>query len=983
MRHSRWRSPALLLAAAASLVQAVYKDEVGHLDYHYELIGVPQIETTLFHRPRTDDRASLLYTLSDVGVVGAVNPGNGAAVWRQVLTDNSTQAGGHLRAADGEDWVVSAYGNSVQAWNALSGRSTWWMDFSGQVRDLELMELTEKGRKDVLVLFEEDDGSATLRRLHGQQGYVVWEFRDHGKDVPLQVSNNIENVFLVSLIGTVPSQGLRVSVHDPATGTKVDDIPLAARGEVSGKEDIITVGGNSASPILAWTDRDTTRIKVNVLGTKTKQEFPLPADTVEVAIHAPHQLQSEPHFLVHSRTKEKHKGEVYHVNLRTNDITRAYELPMLPGLGVFSTSSEGANVYFTRVTEDEVLVFSSESHGVLGRWPNKPAAQGVQAIHGVSEVVKKADDSYAVRSAVVTGADEWVLVRNGETVWSRPEGLSGGVSAVIAEIPQDEELAKTLEQEAAHSSVLSAYINRVKRHVEDLQKLPDYLASVPGRLVSSIVDSDAPAAARGLVRDSFGFSKMAILATRRGSLYALDTGNRGRIIWSAQAFKLPQGQSWDVKGIFVQTDKGLVTVRGSRGDYVIAKIEDGEIVELAPPSESVVVQATAVVDSALGPFLLPVGQDGKVGDLPAAVKPAQTVVVRGSKGTLKGLTWVVDDDDGGAARETVAWEFSPPTGETIVEVAMRAAHDPIAQIGRVLGDRRVRYKYLNPNTAVVAALNEDDSTLTIYLLDTVSGQILSSTKHDGVDGSKGVDCVMAENWFACTFFGYAGAAGQGRLKGYQMVVTDLYESEEANDRGPLGNAANFSSLKPVDAPTEVPLPSQVTQAWILSGPVAALAVTQTRQGISSRQVLGYLTEEHGIVGIPRQMLDPRRTVGRDPTPQEMEAEGLPKYGPVIEADPRQVVTHLRQVFGVKAILTAPAVVESTSLVFAYGVDVFGTRVMPSMTFDMLGKGFDKLTLVGTVASLVLGVTMLRPLVSGAPFLLPTLRRAQSLTCYLY
>ncbi|KAL2757676.1 hypothetical protein ACRALDRAFT_1079806 [Sodiomyces alcalophilus JCM 7366] len=959
MRHSLWRSPALLLlAAAASLVQAVYKDEVGHVDYHYELMGVPQIETTLFHRPRKDDRASLLYTLSDVGVVGAVNPGNGAAVWRQVLTDNSTQEGGHLRAADGEDWVVSAYGNSVQAWNALSGRNTWWMDFSGQIKDLELMEMTGQGRKDVLVLFEEDDGSATLRRLHGQQGSVVWEFRDHGNDVPLQVSNNIESVFLVSLIGTVPSQGLRVSVHDPATGRRIDDIPLAARGEVSGQEDIIMVGGNSASPILAWTDKDTAKIKVNVLGTKTNQEFPLPADTVEVAIHAPHQLQSEPHFLVHSRTNKGNKGEVYHINLKTNDITRAYELPLLPGLGVFSTSSEGANVYFTRVTEDEVLVFSSESHAVLGRWPNKLAAQSLQAVHGVSEVVKKTDQSYAVRSAVVTNADEWVLVRNGETGWRRPEGLSGGVAAVIAEIPKDEELAKTLEQEA-HSSILSAYIHRVKRHMKDLERLPEYLASVPGRFLSSILDSDAPATPSGLARDSFGFNQVAILATKRGSIYALNTGDRGRMIWAIHAFELPRGQLWDVKGIFVQNDKGLVTVRGSRGDYVIAKMENGEIVEVVPPSPSAAVQATAIVDSPLGQFLLPVGLDGKVGDLPASGKPAQTVVVRGSKGELKGLTWVTDD---GAARETVSWEFSPPAGETIVEVATRAAHDPIAQIGRVLGDRRVRYKYLNPNTAVVAGLNAGDSILTMYLLDTVSGQILSSAKHEGVDGSKGVDCVMAENWFACTFFGHhATAAGQG-LKGYQMVVTDLYESDEANDRGPLGSAANFSSLEPVDQPTEAPLPSLVTQAWVLSGPMTALAVTQTRQGISSRQVLAYLPEEHGIVGIPRHVLDPRRTVGRDPTPQEMEAEGLIKYGPVVEVDPRQVVSHLRDVVGVREIVTAPAVVESTSLVFVYGVDVFGTRVSPSMTFDMLGKGFDKLTLIGTVASLVVGVAMLRPYV---------------------
>jgi hypothetical protein len=60
------------------------------------------------------------------------------------------------------------------------------------------------------------------------------------------------------------------------------------------------------------------------------------------------------------------------------------------------------------------------------------------------------------------------------------------------------------------------------------------------------------------------------------------------------------------------------------------------------------------------------------------------------------------------------------------------------------------------------------------------------------------------------------------------------------------------------------------------------------------------------------------------------------------------------------------VVESTSLVFAYGIDVFGTRVAPSFLFDILGKGFNKVSLVATVAGLGLGVMALGPYVSTFP-----------------
>ncbi|KAF5490074.1 ER membrane protein complex subunit 1 [Colletotrichum siamense] len=957
------RLPTLLLAAS-SLVGAVFVDEVGDIDYHHELIGVPQVETTFFHKPRKDDKASLLYSLSDVGVVGAVNPSNGAVVWRQFLTGNITNGGGHLRAAEGEDWVVSAYGNTVQAWNAMSGRSVWWTDFTGDIRDLEVMELTENGRKDVLALFEEDDGSSTLRRLNGKDGSVVFEFHDTSKTVPLQVSNNIEKIFVVSLYGSANSYGVRVSVHDTVDGRRVDDISLGSKGDIQTKEDLLLVGANSASPIIAWTDAAHSKLKVNVLGTKTKQEFTLPADTLEVAIHAPHHLQSEPHFLVHSRTKAGNKGEVYHVNIKNNAITRDHELPLLPGLGAFSTSSEGANVWFTRITEEEVILTSSSSHAILGRWPYKAGTESVSAIHAVSEVIKKAGDNFAVRCAAVTTSDDWLLVRNGEQAWSRPEGLTGGVAAAFSEIPESEDLAKTLEAEA-HSSILSAYIHRVTRHIDDLAYLPDYLASIPQRLVSSITGAEV-SKTEGLSRDAFGFNKLVVLATRRGKLFGLDVGKHGKVIWKLDAFNIPRGSSWDVKGIFVEDAKSHVTVRGFHGEYVVAKTDTGKMVDVMPEGSWAQTQAAAIVDSPSGPWLAPVGVGGAIGDVPAAWAPKQTVVVRGTNGELKGLTYI---DEDGTAKEQVAWEFTPPAGFEIVNIATRPVHDPIASIGRVLGDRKVRYKYLNPNTIVVSTVNAAKSTLSVSLLDSVSGEVLHSTSYEGVDTDKNVECTLSENWFVCTFFGEyalkddAGQPQSGQsLKGYQIVVSDLYESDYANDRGPLGDAANFSSTDPVETPTGAPLPSVISQAWILSAPLAALAVTQTRQGITSRHVLGYLPQSHAIVGLPRQLLEPRRPVGRDPTPAEMEAEGLVRYHPALEIDPRQVITHQRDVIGIQKIITSPTIVESTSLIFSFGVDVFGTRATPSFAFDILGKGFNKISLISTVLALTVGVAVLGPIV---------------------
>ncbi|KAJ9155292.1 ER membrane protein complex subunit 1 [Pleurostoma richardsiae] len=949
---------ALLLAALPSTVRAVFQDEVGHIDYHYELLGVPQSETTFFHKPRREDKASLLYTLSDVGVLGAVNPSSGAVIWRQPVAGNITNGGGFLRAGEGESWLAGAYGSSVHAWDAVGGRNLWWVDFAGEVKDLEIMELTEGNRKDILVLFEEA-GSTILRRLHGTDGSVVWEFKETTKDLPLQVSTNVEKVFVVSLHGTLTSYTLRVSVIDTLTGKRLDELPIGTKHEVTSEKDVMFVGANMAAPIVAWTDASLTRLKINVLGTKGKQEFPLPPDTVSVEIHSPHLVQSQPHFLVHSRTISGHRGEVYHVNLKTHAITKAYDLPLLPGPGAFATTSEGANVYFTRVTANELILTSSTSHGILGRWPLKTGKYDAHAVHGVSEVVKKSEDSFAVRSAVVTDADDWVIVRNGELAWSRPEGLTGAVAAAFAEVPEAAEFAKTLEAEA-HSNPWSAYVHRVQRHIDDLQGLPDYLASIPQRLLGSILGTDVTSKKEGLAKDSFGFNKLVIVATRRGRLYGLDAGNHGKMLWNKKAFSLESGETWDVKGIYADDAQSLVDVRGAKGDYIVVKPDTGVTVDSTPPGSSPVVQGSAIVEGSEGKWLLPIGLGGDVEDVPAARAPKQIVVVRRTDTELAGLKFVPKET---YAAEEITWIFSLPASQRIANVATRSPHDPVASIGRVLGDRSVKYKYLNPNTVVVAAADDAASTLTVYLLDTVSGQILASATHEGVDTQKPVECALSENWYVCSFFGEYNLKSNPTqfLKGYHISVTDLYESDLANDRGPLGDAANFSSIEPVDRPTGPALPSVVSQSFILAAPVSALTVTQTRQGITSRQLLAYLPDTHSIIGIPRSVLEPRRPVGRDPTPAEME-EGLMKYLPSIEMDPKLILTHERDVLGVQKIITAPAIVESTSLVFAYGIDVFGTRVAPSFTFDILGKGFNKLSLVSTVLALMAGVFALAPIV---------------------
>lgn len=67
------------------------------------------------------------------------------------------------------------------------------------------------------------------------------------------------------------------------------------------------------------------------------------------------------------------------------------------------------------------------------------------------------------------------------------------------------------------------------------------------------------------------------------------------------------------------------------------------------------------------------------------------------------------------------------------------------------------------------------------------------------------------------------------------------------------------------------------------------------------------------------------------------------------------VTHSLKVEGLRGIVTAPAKLESTTHVFAYGVDLFYTRLAPSKTYDSLTDDFRYALLLITIVALVAAI----------------------------
>ena len=792
-------------------------------------------------------------------------------------------------------------------------------------------------------------------------------------DIPFGISPSTANLYYVSLHSTLlKGYKIKVTELDSSTGRQTSQHTLSSDGEVTSENSILLLSAKPTSPLLVWTDKALKTLKINVIGTRHVSSVNIAQSTdhpiENIIVHASRTADAKAHFLVHYQAAKSHWAEVYHVDPASGGVEKAYDLSQVGGLGAFSTSTLGDTIYFIRNTDFEVTLVSSDSNDFLGQWLVRPKSDGglidPQGVsHAVSEVVSRGASNFAVRSALALPSGDWELVRNGDPVWVRPESLAGVIAAAWVDLVEAEDLAQELAAEG-HSSVTKAYAHRVKRHVRDLQHFPAWVQALPNRLVGSFTGGEARSQDQGLHRDSFGFRKIVIVATDKGRLAAFDAGEQGRLVWNIKAVDISAGQKWNVIGIDVEERTAFV--RGTQGEFLRVETLTGNILQYQPggiiPSLKTSISITDVSGEKV---LLPVNTDGSLGDVSNVKIAAHTVIVTtGQDGVVRG--WMIRD----STKPSMVWEFVPVAGEKILSISARPAHDPVASIGKALGDRNVLYKFLNPNLVLITTVGVEESKATFHVVDSTSGAIIYAVAHSGVDISQPIATIISENWFAYSIFSDSAASAKGGVatadgKGYRLIVSELYESPISNDRGPLGSSQNYSSIYPTSLENgeTIGTPHVISQLYIIPGPISHMSLTSTLQGITGRSLICFLPSLDALIAIPRFMIDPRRPINRDPTPAELE-EGLFKHSPVLDFEPKWILSHKRDLLSVSDVITSPSLLESTSLVFAFGdVDIFGTRISPIGQFDMLGKGFSKFQLIATVAALAVGTGVLAPLVS--------------------
>eukprot|EP00644_Phytophthora_capsici_P001787 jgi/Phyca11/526931/estExt2_fgenesh1_pm.C_PHYCAscaffold_140064 len=284
------------------------------------------------------------------------------------------------------------------------------------------------------------------------------------------------------------------------------------------------------------------------------------------------------------------------------------------------------------------------------------------------------------------------------------------------------------------------------------------------------------------------------------------------------------------------------------------------------------------------------------------------------------------------ARE--AWSIVLPREQQVIATSHHHDHSVVDSAVTITGDDSLLIKYLNPNLFGLATIatessegSETTSVLRVSLIDSVAGRIIHRARHSHAEGP--VRMVQSENWLVYSFW-------NSKEKRTELVSLSLFD-------GAVGmhslNLWKRPSWTPTRSSFDSKAPFVLQKSFIYPTKITSLGVTVTAHGITPQSVLVGM-ETGQIFKLARNFIDPRQP--EKPLTPEEQAEGLMMYSPLVPVynRPQAMLTYNQTVENLKEISTASAELESTTLVFAHGLDMFYVRMTPAKSFDLLPSDFN-------------------------------------------
>uniref|UniRef100_A0AAY5KXP7 ER membrane protein complex subunit 1 n=1 Tax=Esox lucius TaxID=8010 RepID=A0AAY5KXP7_ESOLU len=819
--------------------EAVFEDQVGKFDWRRQYVG--KVLFASFDSPSQSSKK--LFVATDKNIFASLNSRTGDLFWRHVDKMGPEGAVDTLLVNAQDALMVIGDGRLLRSWDTNVGGLNWEVVLDTGSFQAACFVGIQDTVKHVAVL------KKTAISLHYlSNGHQKWvENLPDSDTVKYQAvySGGGEEVFV---LGMVPHSHLTITVYSLEDG---EIIRQSLDLEVS----------QDFQPVLVSTQPHPAR-------------SPLPEFFL--------QLGPDHHILL---------------QLSEDGSTIAPLRDFQPACAVNLFSADSG-----RRLLDTTVIFPLDANG------GKPQKLYVHAF-------LKKDDSVGYRVLVQTEDHALTFIQllaRSRVVWTREEALADVVTMEMVDLPLTGTQAE-LEGEFGKKAdgLLPMVMKRLSSQVILLQAWMAHLwklfyeARKPRSQIKNEVTIET------LSRDEFNLQKMMVMVTASGKLFGIDSKS-GTILWKHYlenvqpnaAFKLivqrttahfPHPPQCTL--LIKDKDTGLATLHvfnpifGRKSQISLPALPRPILQSLLLP----------VIDQDYAKCLLLVDDQYKVTAFPSTKNVMQQLqemassiffyLVDSEQGTLSGFRLRKD------LSSELIWEVVLPTEvQKIVAVKGKRPSEHVHSQGRVMGDRSVLYKYLNPNLLAVVTESTDThperAFVGMFLVDGVTGRIIHEAVQRKARGP--IHFVHSENWVVYEYW-------NTKSRRNEFSVLELFEGTE------LYNSTVFSSL---DRPH---LPQVLQQSYIFPSPITTMEATLTEKGITSRHLLVGLPSG-AILSLPKMFLDPRRP---ELIPSDLS----------VPATQIQCVKH----WNVSVFLLQ---------VVAYGLDIYQTRVYPSKQFDVLKDDYD-------------------------------------------
>ncbi len=208
-----------------------------------------------------------------------------------------------------------------------------------------------------------------------------------------------------------------------------------------------------------------------------------------------------------------------------------------------------------------------------------------------------------------------------------------------------------------------------------------------------------------------------------------------------------------------------------------------------------------------------------------------------------------------------------------------------------------------------------NASLTLLLMDAVSGRVLHSRRHWGATGP--VSLALHDNWVVYSFWNAAEARSElGVARLFEQGAVDTYDLTPWAKAPPPGSPLRATGG--ASAYTSTP-PFVAHKVFVPPVSVKGLAFLTTKGGTTPPTLLA-TTANDGVMTIDLRLVDPRRPVlppGAEPRAND-KAEGLLPFSPFLPLMQSAFLSRGAPLHRVRSLLTMGTDWESTGLVVAYG-----------------------------------------------------------------